>query len=250
MTMQLAGQVALVTGGSRGLGRAIAGQLAAAGAAGCLFDIAAGDAEPPAHWFAITGDVSREDELASAMAAIDERYGRLDIVVANAGVVPPWRETEHIDLDEWQQVFAVNVGGVMATIKQAVPLMKAHGGSIIAMASLNAHQAHPRQCLYTATKHAVLGIVRATALDLGRYAIRVNALGPGPIATDALLGRLQHRATCGEPEPHKVLQQFAEAAALRRMATEDDVARAALFLASDAAGGITGQLLPVDAGLP
>ena len=187
--------------------------------------------------------------MAAAIESLRARFGRLDIVVANAGLVPPWRETEEIDLVEWDQVFAVNVRGVMATIKPAVQLMKASGGSIIVMGSRNSHRSHPRQCLYTATKHAVLGIVRATALDLGRYGIRVNALGPGAIATDALVERVRARAKDGGPPVEEAFGRHARETALGRMATEEDVAKAALFLAGDQSSGITGQLFPVDAGL-
>jgi NAD(P)-dependent dehydrogenase (short-subunit alcohol dehydrogenase family) len=183
------------------------------------------------------------------MARVDAEFGRLDIAVANAGLVPPWSDTEKIRLDEWDRVFAINVRGVAATIKHSVRTMQDSGGSIIAMGSLNSRHAHPKQCLYTATKHAVLGIVRATALDVGRFGIRVNALGPGPIATDALVERLHVRAGQGEPPPDDVLAAFANDTALKRMATAADVARAAVFLASDLSSGVTGQLLPVDAGL-
>ena len=248
MNSLLAGKVAFVTGSSTGLGRAIVEEFAAAGAIGAGFDIEDGDTLP-GGWLDIRGDVTVEDEIAAAVARIGDEHGRLDSVVANAGLVPPGSETENIDLDEWDHVFAVNVRGVIATIKHSVPLMKRDGGSIVVMGSLNSRRAHGRQCLYTASKHAVLGIVRATALDLGRYGIRVNALGPGPIATDALLGRLHKRVGDGEPVPDEVLAQFASDTALGRMATEQDVARAAVFLASELSSGMTGQILPVDAGL-
>ena len=247
--VNLDGRIALVTGAATGLGRTIAGHLSDAGAAGLAFDKVACSDEPPQGWIARQGDVTSETDLADAVASVADRFGRLDIVVANAGLVPPWRETEHIDFGEWDEVFAVNVRGVAATIKHSIPLMKATGGSVIAMGSLNSRRAHARQCLYTATKHAVLGVVRSAALDLGRYGIRVNALGPGPVATDALLGRLAARARAGAPSPDDVLAQFADDTALGRIATEDDVARAALFLASDLSSGISGQLVPVDAGL-
>ena len=248
MNSLLAGKVAFVTGSSAGLGRAIVGEFAAAGAIGAGFDIEDGDVLPEG-WLDIRGDVSVEDEIAAAVARIGDEHGRLDTVVANAGLVPPWRETADIELDEWDRVFAVNVRGVIATIKHSVPYLKKSGGSILVMGSLNSRRAHGRQCLYTATKHAVLGIVRATALDLGRYGIRVNALGPGPIATDALLGRLQKREQQGEPQADEVLAQFAGDTALGRIATEQDVARAAVFLVSELSSGMTGQILPVDAGL-
>jgi NAD(P)-dependent dehydrogenase (short-subunit alcohol dehydrogenase family) len=194
-------------------------------------------------------DVTDEAGLAAALDKAATALCGLDTVVANAGLVPPWRETEALDLDEWDQVMAVNVRGVAATVKHAVPHLKARGGSIVLMASINATVSHPRQMLYTASKHAVLGIMRAAALDLGRHGIRVNALAPGPVATEALLGRLDARADAGGPAAHEALAAFATATPLGRIASADDVAKAAIFLASGLAGAITGRMLPVDAGL-
>ena len=245
----LDGRVALVTGAAAGLGRKILQRLADSGATGIAFDIAESPKNLPRGWLARRGDVSSESDLAETIEVIRQEYGRLDIVIANAGLVPPWRDTEDIDFAEWENVFAVNVKGVAATIKHAVPLMKAGTGSIVAMGSLNSRRAHASQCLYSASKHAVLGIVRAAALDLGRYGIRVNALGPGPIATDALVERISKRSIDGGPSVAEALEQLASEAALGRIATAEDVANAALFLASDLSAGITGQLLPVDAGL-
>jgi len=245
----LEGKVAFVTGSATGLGRSIVAAFAEHGARGIGFDNAPDVAALPEGWLSIAGDVCDENELSTALERCQSEFGSLDIAVANAGLVPPWSDTENIDLDEWDRVFAVNVHGVIATIKHSVRLMRESGGSVIAMGSLNSRRAHAKQCLYTATKHAVLGIVRSTALDVGRFGIRVNALGPGPIATAALVQRLHTRAEQGEPPAEKVLESFASDAALRRMATEEDVARAAVFLASELSSGMTGQILPVDAGL-
>ncbi len=244
----LEGRVALVTGGTRGLGRAIAACFADAGATGLLLDRApeVEAADPVPGFPAVAGDVTDEAALAGAVAAVMGRFGRLDVVVANAGVVPPWRDTASLDLGEWDHVMAVNVRGVAATLKHAAPAMRS-GGSIVAMASVNAVAAHASQMAYTASKHAVLGIVRAASRDLGRSGIRVNALAPGPIATAALLDRVRTRARTGPPEP-EALASMAAGNALGRLATEGEVAKAALFLASDLASGITGALLPVDAG--
>ena len=164
--------------------------------------------------------------------------------------MPAWSETEHLDLDLWDRTFAINVRGVAATIKHAVAPMKATGGAVVVMASLNSQRAHPRQCLYTATKHAVLGIVRATALDLGRFGIRVNAIGPGPVATDALIERIETRAAQGQPPVDEVLAAFNADAALGAIATVDDVAATAVFLAGPGSNAISGQIIPVDGGLP
>ena len=103
--------------------------------------------------------------------------------------------------------------------------------------------------LYTSTKHAVLGMVRSSALDLGPHGIRVNAIGPGPIATDALMSRIEFRAAHGGVAVDEALQQLRSETALRRMATEEEVANTALFLSSHLSSGITGQIIPVDAGI-
>ncbi|MBT8079809.1 MAG: SDR family oxidoreductase, partial [Gammaproteobacteria bacterium] len=214
MTTRLDGRAALVTGGAAGLGRVISHSLADAGATGLVLDTAEHCADLPPGWFLQQGDVASEQDVAAAVADIDRRFGRLDIVIANAGLVPPWHETGDIDLEEWDRVFAVNVRGVAATIKHSVPLLRRDGGSIVVMASLNSRRGHPQQCLYTASKHAVLGIVRSVALDLGRFGIRVNALGPGPIATHALTERIRHRAGQGGPPLDEALASYAADTAL------------------------------------
>ena len=243
----LAGRAALVTGGGRGLGAAIAREYAAAGAVGAVADLERGAA--PDGWIALKADVSVEADVEAAVAASLERFGRLDVVVANAGLVPPWSETHELDLEQLDAVFAVNVRGVAATLKYGVAALMEHGGSIVVMASLNAWRAHPGQPVYTASKHAVLGLLRSAALDSGRYGIRVNGLAPGPILTDALRERLERRAATGGLAVEEALAEAAAGTALGRLATEEDVARAALFLASDLSSGITGALLPVDGGI-
>jgi len=243
----LAGKVALVTGGAQGLGRAIVDGFAAAGARGLLFDLLPADDSLPAGWSFERGDVAKEDDVISAVARARAEFGRLDVAVANAGIVPPWHDTETVDLAEWDRVFAVNARGVMATIKHAVPLMKQQGGSIVAMGSTNSWIGHAKQAAYSASKHAVLGIARAAALDVGRFGIRVNALCPGPVATAALLARVRRRAGEGGAPAEETLRRYSETA-LGRMVAVEDVVGAALFLAGDLSSGITGQLIPVDAG--
>lgn len=247
----LAGQTAFVTGAARGLGLAVAQRFAAEGAVGLRGDLeAALGGAPDVEGFALRPcDVTDEGSVRAAMAAAAERFGRLDCVVANAGIVPPWRESEALDIAEIERVLAVNAAGVAATIKQAVPFLKERGGTIVVMGSINSVKAHPRQLAYTASKHAVLGIVRAAALDLGRFGIRVNAVAPGPIATEALMERIRFRAQTG-PSEEEALRGLAKQTALERLATADEVAKAVAFLASDLSSGITGEILPVDAGMP
>jgi NAD(P)-dependent dehydrogenase (short-subunit alcohol dehydrogenase family) len=244
----LTGKTALITGAAQGLGHAILDGFAAAGATGLALDLRPPPAPLPPGWFFEAGDVAREADLTRAFGRVEASEGRLDILVANAGIVPAWRESAAIDLAEWDRVFAVNVRGVAAAIKLAVPLMRETGGAILCMASVNGLTAHPRQMAYTASKHAVIGIMRAAARDLGRHRIRVNALAPGPVATEALLGRLDERAAAGGLAAAEALSRYAETP-LGRLATAADVAGAAVFLASALAAGITGQVLSVDAGL-
>jgi NAD(P)-dependent dehydrogenase (short-subunit alcohol dehydrogenase family) len=241
----LKGKTAFVTGGAAGLGLAIVEAFGAAGARGIAFDPATPERPLPEGWSHRSGDVRDEESLAEAMAPL--KHDGLDLLVANAGVAPTWHESETVDLNDWDGAFAINVRGVMATIKQAVPLMKQRGGSIVVMASVNARVGHARQTAYVASKHAVLGIARSTALDLGRYGIRVNAVSPGPIATRALLGRLRRRAEAGGISEAEALQKYSQTA-LGRIATAAEVANTALFLASDLSSGITGQSIVVDAG--
>jgi NAD(P)-dependent dehydrogenase (short-subunit alcohol dehydrogenase family) len=243
----LADRVALVTGGIRGLGSAIARTFAEAGARGTVVDLEPGAC--PEGWVSLTADVTAEEDVERVVAATVERFGRVDVVVANAGVVPPWSDATSFDLDALDRTLAVNVRGVAATIKHGARALQGSGGAIVVMASMNAWHAFPAQGAYTASKHAALGLVRTAALDLGRHGIRVNAIGPGPVATDALRERLARRAAGGGPSPDEALRQAAAGTALGRMVTEDDVARAALFLASDLSSGITGALVPVDAGI-
>ncbi|MCC1493147.1 SDR family NAD(P)-dependent oxidoreductase [Cognatishimia sp. F0-27] len=250
--IDLSGRQALVTGGARGLGRAIADQLAAAGAEICVVDLATAlDTAPlPEGWRGVALDLTGAeagDGLNTTLADL----GRLDILVANAGAVPPWRRVADLEFGEWDAVFALNVRAVAQSLSCAAPyLARSDCGSAVLMASINGYRAHPDQTLYTTTKHAVLGLMRAAALDLGRDGVRVNALAPGPILTDALRGRIEARADAGGTDPEKAIAALNAETALGRIATEEDVARAACFLASDMASGITGTCLPVEAGLP
>ena len=140
----------------------------------------------------------------------------------------------------------MNVRGVLLTIQKALRYLR-RPGAIVVTGSLNSWRGDPNIASYAASKHAVLGLVRSAALDLGPEGIRVNAVAPGPVATEALLERLRRRSPDGDPAHG--LRALADQTALRRIATEDDVANAVLFLAGDASSAITGQIIHVDGGI-
>ena len=245
----LSGRIAVVTGGANGLGLAIAKRLAASGALIVIVDRLQDRPAFPPGWQYCGIDLSKDD-ADERLADLAARLGQIDILVANAGIVPPWRGIAELERAQWEEVMRINVWGVAASMTAfALALERSGRGSVVATASINGYRAHAKQALYTASKHAVVGLVRAAALDLGPKGIRVNALAPGPIATDALVERVQRRHASGGPPQHEVFAYLAGQSALGRLATAEDVANAAHFLASDASAGMTGVIVPVEAGL-
>ena len=246
---ELAGRHAVVTGAGRGLGRAIADRLAESGAAITAIDLENQLVSLPDSWTCAPIDLAAEDAQ-QRLATVAGEHTVVDILVANAGSVPPWRSIDALDRKEWHQVMTLNVWAVAETLGAFTHnLAQSEHASAILMASINGYRAHPQQVLYTASKHAVIGVMRAAALYMGNQGIRVNALAPGPIATEALLSRVATRHKGGGPAPEEALGMLADETALGRMATAEDVANVAHFLATDASAAMTGCVLPVEAGL-
>jgi 3alpha(or 20beta)-hydroxysteroid dehydrogenase len=246
----LAGRRALVTGGTSGIGAAVVDRLTAEGATGAVLDLPAPlqSARLPDGWTGHPVDVRDEAAVQGAIESAQADAAPLDVVVACAGIVPPWSDLTELDLAEWDDVLAVNARGMAATFKHVAPHLR-DAGAVVAIGSLNSWHGDPQIPSYVASKHAVLGLVRSAALGLGRRGIRVNAVGPGPIATEALLSRMRSREQDGGLSLQDALATAAAATALGRIATVQDVAGAVLFLASDLSAGVTGHLIPVDGGL-
>jgi NAD(P)-dependent dehydrogenase (short-subunit alcohol dehydrogenase family) len=245
----LASRRAVITGGANGIGAVAAGRLAELGAAGVVLDLPAaltGATAPGWHELAV--DVLDEESVRAAIGRSAELLGGIDAVIAAAGVVPSWQPIDQLDLADFDRVLAVNARGVVSTVKHAAPLLAA-GSSIVVVASLNSWRGDPNIVSYAASKHAVLGIVRSAALALGLNGVRVNAVAPGPIATDALRSRMASRVGQTGLDVDEALVSAARSTSLGRIATAAEVADTIAFLTSDMASGITGQLVNVDGGI-
>lgn len=247
----LASRVALVTGAASGIGRAIAVLFAQQGAAVSIVDLNAGGGQAVVDEIAETGrpalfvkaDVSRTEDARHAVQATLSRFGRVDILVNNAGVIRRASVVETSE-DDWDLVMGVNAKSVFLFAKHAVPVMAASGGGVIInIASGWGLVGGRRAAAYCASKGAMVQLTRAMALDHASDRIRVNCICPGD--TDTPLLR-QEAAALGASET----QFLADAARrpLGRLGRPEDIAHAALYLASDASAFVTGTTLVVDGG--
>lgn len=245
----LTGRRVVVTGGANGIGAVVVRRFAAMGARGTVLDLpSALPADLPPGWHAAAVDVRDEDSVRAALAESAALLEGIDGVVAAAGVVPSWQRLADLDLADFDRVLAINARGVAATIKHAAPLLGT-GSTVTVVASLNSWRGDPNITSYAAGKHAVLGIVRSAALALGPDGVRVNAVAPGPIATDALRSRMASRRETTGLDVDEALDQAARATALRRIATSAEVADTIAFLTSGLSSGVTGQMINVDGGI-
>jgi NAD(P)-dependent dehydrogenase (short-subunit alcohol dehydrogenase family) len=247
----LAGRTAVVTGGASGIGAAIAHLYAQSGVTdGVVVDLpgALGRASLPAGWSGVGVDLRDDASVSAAFEEARTRLGRVDLLAAAAGIVPLWTDLGGLDPREWDDVFAVNARGVMRSIQETLPAMP-DGGAIVVIASQNSWRGSQVLASYVASKHAVLGLVRSVALELGARGIRVNAIAPGSVPTEAYRGRLRRREEAGGLAVEDALAHEALGNPLGRLALPEEIAAAALFLASDLASAVTGHLLPVGAPL-
>lgn len=237
----------LVSGGAQGLGLAVVKRLAAAGASGLILDLGA-DPSAPSPWPSVAVDVTDEAAVRHAIESDVAEHGPFNGLVAAAGIVPAWHSPTTIDLEVLNQTIAVNVTGFVSIMKYAAQEMP-RGSTIVAIGSLNSWRGDPNVMAYAASKHAVLGVVRSAAQALGPRGIRVNAVAPGPVATDALLGRMKSRSSHTGLDPAEAVRAAAQLTVLGALASAADVANAIAFLSGPSSAAITGQILPVDGGL-
>jgi NAD(P)-dependent dehydrogenase (short-subunit alcohol dehydrogenase family) len=247
--MDVSGKVAIVTGGSRGIGEAIAKALAEHGAKVVVASrklegleaVAGAIREAGGEASAITCHAGKEDEIERLVAQTVERYGQVDILVNNAATNPYFGPLMKIEMPAWDKTFEVNTKGyfLMARAVAAHLLERGAPGSIVNVASIAGMGAAPFQAVYGMSKAAVISMTQTLAIELGGNAIRVNAIAPGLVETKFAGALLQN------PESIKRMERSSP---VRRIGQPDDIAGLALFLASDASNFITGQTIVADGG--
>jgi 3-oxoacyl-[acyl-carrier protein] reductase len=246
MFTAITGRSVLVTGGTLGIGKGIAGCFAAAGARVAVTgrDESRGRAAAAelsargAEVIFVQGDVAKGADTERIVAQVLDRFGSLDVLCANAGVFPA-STLEEMTEDDIDSIFATNVKGTMLAVKAAIPALAAsgHGRVIITSSITGPVTGYPGWSHYGATKAAQLGFLRTAAIELARHRITVNAVLPGNIATEGL-------DDLGED----YIRTMEASIPLRRLGSVADIGNAALFLATDEAGYITGQTIVVDGG--
>ncbi len=252
-------QIAVVTGAAQGLGAAIVRRLADEGAHVVVADLNLQGAQQTAQdvaaatgrsTLALAVDVTQEEQVQALFAAAKERFGRVDILVANAGIVISGPVTE-FDINRWRKVIDVNLNGYFLCAKHAAALMiEQRRGVIIQINSKSGKKGSYKNAAYAASKFGGIGLTQSLALELAEYGVRVNAVCPGnlldsPLWVESLYGQYAQRLGISEAE---VRQRYVDQVPMKRGCTYQDVTNVVVFLASDQASYMTGQAVNVTGG--
>lgn len=254
---ELAGKVAVVTGGGSGIGRAAATLLLARGASVMIGGVDQADTDRGLVELSTFGDrvgaqvadVTREDAVAELFRCAATRFGAVDILVTAAGI-QRYGTTTETSADEWDQVLSVNLRGCFFAVKHALPLLRARGsGSIVVVSSVQALTTQSGVAAYTTSKGGLNALVRSIAVDEAAHGVRANAVCPGSVDTP-MLRWAARQFSDGSPEAEQALvDTWGSTHPMGRVARPEEVAEVIVFLASERASFVTGASIPVDGGL-
>jgi len=241
-------QRVLITGGGAGLGRAMADAFAETGARVWI-----ADADPdaiadcPASWGKTCLDVADEAAVQALTGSIRDAWGGLDVLCANAGSAGPTAPVDAIALEDWRRCVSVNLDGAFLAAKHAIPLIKPAGaGAILITSSTAGQHGYPNRAPYAAAKWGVIGLMKTLAMELGRSGIRANAICPGAVEGPRMEGVMAREAAAKGMTRDQVYAGYASGTSMGRFIEARDVAAMAVFLASDAARLVSGQVIAVD----
>jgi NAD(P)-dependent dehydrogenase (short-subunit alcohol dehydrogenase family) len=252
-----AAPVAVITGGGRGLGLAIAGRLAKDGFDLVLAGPDAAEIDRAARELGMIGrrvagvpaDVSRDASVDDLFDQALCEFGKVDVLINNAAVAGPTAPVAGLDRVQWDEVLAVNLTGAMLCCRAALPaMMGRRSGRIVNIASVAGKIAYPLRAPYAVSKWGLIGLTMTLAKEAGPYNIQVNAVCPGPVEGERMRQVIRDRAVALDRPEEEVRREYAQAAALGRMVRAQDVADLVAFLASPSGENITGQAIDVSAG--
>ena len=255
--MQLDGKVAIVTGGGRGIGRAIVRRFAQEGAAVVIAGTSAEHLESTAaevraqagRALACVTDIANEAAVEHLVSATRAAFGGVDLLVNNAGITGPTAPATRVTIEDWNRTLAVNLTGAFLCAKHALPhMIKRGGGRIINIASVAGTMAYALRSPYAVSKWGMIGLTRTLADEAGPHNITVNAIAPGPVHGARMERVIRGRAQEMGRSVEEVERAYVEPTALKRMVEEEDIAGVVLFLASDAGRSITGETIAVTGG--
>ena len=237
----------LITAGGNGIGRAMGQAFAAAGFRVWVTDVEAASLEAcPADWQKSLVDASDERQVAQLFAEVQKTWGRLEAICANAGVAGPTAAVEEIDLSAWQRCVSINLEGAFLAAKYGGPMLKAARGAIVLTSSTAGLYGYPNRAPYAAAKWAIIGLMKTTAMELGPFGIRANAICPGAVEGPRMEGVLQREATAKGMTRDQVYDGYAAGTSMRSFVEAEDIANMAVFLGSDVARMVSGQVISVD----
>lgn len=256
--MRLAGKVALVTGGGKGIGRAIAVLFAREGAAillngtdkEALDAVAAEITAAGGRAFAHPADIADEESVRQMVEKTIAEFGKVDILVNNSGIAGPTAPVIKVDREDWDRTMAVNLTGAFLCAKYTLPgMIERRSGCVLNITSVAGLGGYALRSPYSASKWAMIGLTKSLALEVGAYGITVNAIAPGPVRGPRIEGVIRRRAEEMGVSYEQVEREYTQMTTLKRMVENEDIAAMALFLASDEGRNITGETINISAGM-